>query len=203
MPDSDSSAHQRSNTGRTILAAVSRNCLAEFITRNRVTGLGHDMNGIRKRRTNHDGSRKVSPSVSSTSNSNSSTSAASSWLSKDQSRDALGLIAGSNRTSFEKRVWTALCQIPRGCVTTYGLLSAHVGSSPRAVGNALRRNPFAPDVPCHRVVATGMTLGGFKGRWPREGEGITLDEKRRLLKSEGVRFDDKGRVLGTVWKGWT
>ncbi|RDA92277.1 hypothetical protein CP533_5759 [Ophiocordyceps camponoti-saundersi (nom. inval.)] len=108
----------------------------------------------------------------------------------------------SGRSSFEKRVWTALCEVPRGCVTTYGLLSAYLGSSPRAVGNALRRNPFAPHVPCHRVVATGMTLGGFKGKWPRNGEGITLDEKRRLLKSEGIRFDEKGRVLGTAWMGW-
>ncbi|KAM4059269.1 6-O-methylguanine DNA methyltransferase, DNA binding domain-containing protein [Hirsutella rhossiliensis] len=114
----------------------------------------------------------------------------------------LARIAQSDRSAYEKRVWTALCHIPKGCVTTYGLLSAHLGSSPRAVGNALRRNPFAPDVPCHRVVASGMSLGGFKGKWPRDGEGITLDEKRRLLRSEGIRFDDKGKVLGTPWVGW-
>ncbi|PNY28185.1 Methylated-DNA-protein-cysteine methyltransferase [Tolypocladium capitatum] len=122
---------------------------------------------------------------------------------QDDMQPQLALIAQSNRTAFEKRVWTALCGIPRGRVTTYGLLSAHLGSSPRAVGNALRRNPFAPDVPCHRVVATGMTLGGFKGRWPRDGEGITLDEKRSLLRGEGIWFDDKGRVLGPPWVGWT
>lgn len=112
----------------------------------------------------------------------------------------LALIAASNRTAFEKRVWTALCHIPEGHFTTYGLLSAHLGSSPRAVGNALRRNPFAPDVPCHRVVATGGTLGGFKGKWPKSGEGITLDEKRKLLRGEGIRFDLKGKVLGTPWE---
>ncbi|KAL7806466.1 methylated-DNA--cysteine S-met [Trichoderma gracile] len=111
-------------------------------------------------------------------------------------------IAQSQRTPFEKRVWAALCQVPRGRVTTYGLLSAHLGTSPRAVGNALRRNPFAPDVPCHRVVATGGALGGFKGSWPRDGEGITIAEKRSLLRSEGVRVDDRGRVLGTVWSGF-
>lgn len=108
-------------------------------------------------------------------------------------------IATSQRTDYEKRVWIALCQIPRGHYTTYGLLSAHLGSSPRAVGNALRRNPFAPEVPCHRVVATGGTLGGFKGKWPKTGEGITLDEKRKLLREEGVRFDEKGRVVGSPW----
>ncbi|KAL7958973.1 RING-2 [Trichoderma compactum] len=111
-------------------------------------------------------------------------------------------IAQSQRTPFEKRVWTALCQIPRGRVTTYGLLSAHLGTSPRAVGNALRRNPFAPGVPCHRVVATGGTLGGFKGSWPKDGQGITIAEKKSLLSGEGVRLDDRGRVLGTVWSGF-
>ncbi|KAL7932356.1 6-O-methylguanine DNA methyltransferase [Trichoderma chlorosporum] len=111
-------------------------------------------------------------------------------------------IAQSQRTPFEKRVWSALCQIPRGRVTTYGLLSAHLGTSPRAVGNALRRNPFAPEVPCHRVVATGGALGGFKGSWPKDGEGITITEKRSLLRGEGVKLDDKGRVLGTVWSGF-
>ncbi|KAI5925540.1 6-O-methylguanine DNA methyltransferase [Camillea tinctor] len=108
-------------------------------------------------------------------------------------------IAASNRTAFEKKVWTLLCQIPPGHVSTYGIMSAHLGSSPRAVGNALRRNPFAPQVPCHRVVATGGNLGGFKGQWPKNGEGITIDEKKKLLRKEGVRFDDKGRVLGTPW----
>lgn len=95
--------------------------------------------------------------------------------------------------------WSLLCQIPRGHVSTYALLAAHLGSSPRAVGNALRRNPFAPEVPCHRVVATGGALGGFKGKWPKDGEGITLDEKRKLLRGEGIRLDDKGKVLGTPW----
>lgn len=108
----------------------------------------------------------------------------------------LARIARSSRTPFEKRVWTALCQVPRGRFTTYGILSAHLGSSPRAVGNALRRNPFAPEVPCHRVVATGGTLGGFKGAWPKNGEGITLDEKRLLLRGEGVKIDERGRVIG-------
>ncbi len=53
-------------------------------------------------------------------------------------------VASSSRTPFEKRVLSLLCQIPRGRVSTYGLLSAHLGSSPRAIGGALRRNPFAP-----------------------------------------------------------
>ncbi|KAF4448671.1 methylated-DNA-- -cysteine methyltransferase [Fusarium albosuccineum] len=114
----------------------------------------------------------------------------------------LALIASSGRTAFEKRVWTLLCQIPKGHFSTYGIMAAHMNSSPRAVGNALRRNPFAPEVPCHRVVATGGALGGFKGKWPKDGEGITIDEKKKLLRGEGVRLDEKGKVLGTPFAGF-
>ena len=111
-------------------------------------------------------------------------------------------IAASDRTAFEKRVWTLLCQIPPGSVSTYGLMASHLNSSPRAVGNALRRNPFAPQVPCHRVVATGGALGGFKGFPSKNGEGVTIGEKKLLLRREGVKIDEKGRVLGTPWSGF-
>ncbi|OAA60914.1 methylated-DNA-protein-cysteine methyltransferase [Niveomyces insectorum RCEF 264] len=143
-------------------------------------------------------------------------------------QDLLRRIAASGRTPFEQRVWSLLCQIPAGHVTTYALMAKHLGSSPRAVGNALRRNPFAPMVPCHRCVATGGGLGGFKGvSGPGVGkrrgngsvrikrhdgtftrmdmeheEGITLAEKRALLRMEGVRFDDRGRVLGTPFRAF-
>ncbi|KAI0389154.1 6-O-methylguanine DNA methyltransferase [Xylariaceae sp. FL0594] len=114
------------------------------------------------------------------------------------SSSQLSLIAQSPRgTPFEKRVWALLLQIPRGSVSTYALLAASLRSSPRAVGNALRKNPFAPLVPCHRVVASGGLLGGFKG--VGFGENETIAEKRLLLREEGVRFDAKGRVLGTPW----
>ena len=112
-------------------------------------------------------------------------------------------ISSSPSTPFQKSVWLATLQIPRGSVSTYNLVAQHLKSSPRAVGNALRRNPFAPEVPCHRVVAADATLGGFKGKIARrDGEGITLGEKRTLLRREGVRFDDKGRVLGTPFRGF-
>lgn len=114
----------------------------------------------------------------------------------------LDRIANCNKTPFQKRVLSLLCQVPRGRVTTYGLMSKHLGSSPRAIGNAMRRNPFAPEVPCHRVVATGGALGGFKGQWPKDGEGITLDEKRVLLRGEGIKFDGSGKVLGTPFCGF-
>ncbi|PKS07003.1 hypothetical protein jhhlp_005600 [Lomentospora prolificans] len=121
----------------------------------------------------------------------------------------LDRIARSTRSPFEKHVYATLCQVPRGQFTTYGAMAAHLGSSPRAIGNAMRRNPFAPGVPCHRVVATGGTLGGFKGQWVKsvkEGKGrlgITLDEKVGLLKAEGVKFAPDGRkVVGSPFTGF-
>jgi O-6-methylguanine DNA methyltransferase len=59
--------------------------------------------------------------------------------------------------------------IPKGRVTTYGDMAKALSppSCARAVGQAMRRNPFAPKVPCHRVVASDLKLGGFKGSWVR------------------------------------
>ncbi|KAK0651642.1 6-O-methylguanine DNA methyltransferase [Cercophora newfieldiana] len=118
-----------------------------------------------------------------------------------KSRDPASIILTSNLSPYQKSVLLLLCQVPPGSFTTYGILATYLRSSPRAVGNALRNNPFAPTVPCHRVVATGGLLGGFKGKvGRRDGDScLTLQEKRSLLRKEGVRFDGKGtgRVVGT------
>ncbi len=86
-------------------------------------------------------------------------------------------------TSFQCKVWRALQTIPAGEVKTYGELARCLHSSPRAVGNACRRNPVLLAVPCHRVVSASG-LGGFaghnEGRWPAI--------KRRLLAHEGVHY---------------
>lgn len=58
----------------------------------------------------------------------------------------------------------------------------------------MRTNPFAPDVPCHRVLATDRTIGGYKGAWGNGGSYAV--EKTKLLKGEGVAFDEKGRAKG-------
>jgi methylated-DNA-[protein]-cysteine S-methyltransferase len=93
--------------------------------------------------------------------------------------------------SFSDRVYIATQQIPEGYVTTYGQLARYIGSgSARAVGQALRRNPYAPEVPCHRVVNASYELHGFKG----SKESITIHEKRLLLEEEGVRFSPNGKV---------
>lgn len=60
----------------------------------------------------------------------------------------------------------------------------------RSVGEVMRTNPFAPTVPCHRMVGSGLVVGGWKGDW--EVDGGFFKEKRRLLIEEGVEVDEKG-----------
>lgn len=66
---------------------------------------------------------------------------------------------------FYQKVWLACARIPRGAVITYSQLAAAIGhpGSARAVGTALGRNPCAPRIPCHRVIASDGTLGGYSG----------------------------------------
>ncbi len=132
-------------------------------------------------------------------------------------------------TRFRKHVLTLLTQVPRGHYTTYKALSEAISSTTppttttkalsnpakplrvqtprppksscaRAVGSAMRNNPFAPTVPCHRVLAADGKIGGFGGDWGDEGRFAT--EKRRLLREEGVKFDGRGKVVGPVFVGF-
>ena len=106
-------------------------------------------------------------------------------------------------TPHQRRVYTHLLSIPAGRLTTYGTLSAILNSSPRAVGQALRTNPYAPHVPCHRVISKGGYVGGFKGDWEDAPSGVNQSQKLRLLREEGLRFDGKGNLVGSgVLMGW-
>ncbi|KAI4160643.1 MAG: hypothetical protein LQ342_005576 [Letrouitia transgressa] len=117
------------------------------------------------------------------------------------SKDPFQLVKSSTLSPFRKRVLLALSQVPKSRFTTYAAISSYLGSSPRAVGNALRNNPFAPTVPCHRVVAADKALGGFGGHWGMEGK--FAQHKVQLLREEGVVVDvGKGKVVGEVWKGF-
>jgi methylated-DNA-[protein]-cysteine S-methyltransferase len=81
------------------------------------------------------------------------------------------------------RAYQLLRQVPPGRVTTYKALAHALGTRAyRAIGQAMRNNPYAPEVPCHRVVAANGTIGGFMGK----KTGPTVDKKIRLLASEGV-----------------
>ncbi|MBN1669589.1 MAG: MGMT family protein [Kiritimatiellae bacterium] len=93
-------------------------------------------------------------------------------------------------TAFQKRVFDTIVKIPKGRVSTYKLVGEAMGCRcAQAVGQALRRNPFAPRVPCHRVIASDLTLGGFGGK----RSGPLLKKKARLLAREGVRLEN-GRL---------
>src|SRR5579862_7358135 len=81
--------------------------------------------------------------------------------------------------SFYERVWAITSQIPKSKVASYGDLAKALKSGPRAVGQALNRNPYAPGVPCHRVVGADGKLTGFAGG---------LVKKKKLLLSEGITF---------------
>jgi len=91
-------------------------------------------------------------------------------------------------TSFQKAVWDAISQIPRGKVTTYGAIADYLQTrAVRAVGTAVGKNPYAPEVPCHRVVPSSGKIGNYSG----EGG---VEKKIALLKAEGVEVK-KGRVV--------
>jgi methylated-DNA-[protein]-cysteine S-methyltransferase len=101
-------------------------------------------------------------------------------------------------TPFEAEVYKALGEIPRGRVATYAALAARLDcGSAQAVGQALKRNPFAPDVPCHRVIKTDLTLGGYSGKV----KGVRVERKRHILEEEGVVFDESGHLVdpSLVW----
>lgn len=88
-------------------------------------------------------------------------------------------------TKFQCEVYQHLMMIPRGKVTTYKQIAKAIKcNSSRAIGQALKKNPFAPEVPCHRVVRTDLTLGGFSGSIGNK----TVERKMKLLEGEGVAF---------------
>lgn len=85
-------------------------------------------------------------------------------------------------TPFRQRVWQAIAAIPPGRTRGYGDLARELGSSPRAVGQAVGDNPLPIAIPCHRVIARDGGLGGFN----HCRAGFALDVKRWLLSHEGV-----------------
>jgi methylated-DNA-[protein]-cysteine S-methyltransferase len=100
----------------------------------------------------------------------------------------VGILDLDSCSMFQRKVLYAEYRIPRGWISTCGRIAKHIGNTEaaRAVGKALATNPFPIVIPCHRAVRSNGELGGYQG-----GEAM----KRRLLKMEGIRFTDSGRVL--------
>jgi O-6-methylguanine DNA methyltransferase len=72
-------------------------------------------------------------------------------------------LAAEHLSSYNRRVLETCALVPVGFVASYGAVAKATGGSPRAVGRVMAANPFAPIVPCHRVVRSDLTLGGYGG----------------------------------------
>lgn len=102
-----------------------------------------------------------------------------------------------NNMTFAEKVYEAVKKIPRGKVTTYKEIGRLINSKGyQAIGQALRCNPYAPIVPCHRVVASDLSLGGFMGK----KEGRSIKRKIALLRAEGVEINGGKVVKSSLWQ---
>ena len=84
-------------------------------------------------------------------------------------------------TKFQKKVWNYLKTIRKGTVKSYKQVAKAINrpKSTRAVANAVGKNPFAPKIPCHRVIRSDGSLGGYSGKGG-------VKTKKLLLKREGI-----------------
>ena len=88
-----------------------------------------------------------------------------------------------NGTKFQVKVWSYLAKIPPGTVKTYSQVAKGIGKrfAVRAVANAIGKNPNAPQIPCHRVIRSDGSLGGYSGKGG-------IRSKKLLLKREGIKL---------------
>ena len=84
-------------------------------------------------------------------------------------------------TKFQIKVWNYLKKIPKGKIKTYKQVAKAIGmpKAARAVANACGKNPYAPKIPCHRVIRSDGGLGGYSGKGG-------IKQKLKLLRSENV-----------------
>jgi O-6-methylguanine DNA methyltransferase len=110
-------------------------------------------------------------------------------------------IKSKHLSKYATRVIEAVSKVPVGYITSYGEVAKTVGGGPRAVGQIMARNPFAPVCPCHRIVKSDLTLGGYGGGLSvklaflkRERRGYTL-EKEIPLDGKKLRVFPVERAL--------
>ena len=84
-------------------------------------------------------------------------------------------------TKFQVKVWRYIKKIPRGSIKTYSQVAKAIKKpkAVRAVANAIGKNPYAPKIPCHRVIKSNGSLGGYSGKGG-------VKTKKKLLKNEGI-----------------
>ena len=87
-------------------------------------------------------------------------------------------------TDFQKKVWEAIDRIPRGQTITYKELASAIGrpKAYRAVANACGKNPNPIITPCHRVISSDGSIGGYSGNGG-------VEKKKALFKKEGIKID--------------
>ncbi len=92
-------------------------------------------------------------------------------------------------TDFERKVYFEVLRIPLGQVSSYKEIASRLNTSPRAVGQSLARNPFSPIIPCHRVIRSDGSLGGFWGSQDPRDKALMLALERDVAKEiEKKRF---------------
>jgi O-6-methylguanine DNA methyltransferase len=99
-------------------------------------------------------------------------------------------LATEHLSAYTQKVLAAASLIPVGYVTSYGSIAKAAGGGPRAVGNVMASNPFAPIVPCHRVVSSDFTLGGYGGGLDVKLE-LLVREKRGYMSPLEVALGDR------------
>jgi O-6-methylguanine DNA methyltransferase len=99
-------------------------------------------------------------------------------------------LATEHLSAYTQRVLEAASLIPAGYVASYGSIAKAAGGSPRAVGHVMASNPFAPIVPCHRVISSDFTLGGYGGGLSAKLE-FLIREKRGYASAREIPLGDR------------
>jgi methylated-DNA-[protein]-cysteine S-methyltransferase len=118
----------------------------------------------------------------------------------DEEASRAKIAAHPGLSDFRRRTLLLLLQVPRGRFTTYQALADALGKrrAARAIGGVMRSNPFAPAVPCHRCLPSDRRVGGYFGE--NDVRSAKVQRKIRVLKEEGVEFDDVGKAVGEPFK---
>ena len=94
-------------------------------------------------------------------------------------------------TNFENKVYALTSKVPKGRVTTYKEIAKALGiKAYRAVGNALNKNPYAPRVPCHRVVNSNGSIGGFASGSKKKADMLRV-ESVGVKNNKIIKFKEK------------
>ena len=104
-------------------------------------------------------------------------------------------LATEHLTGYTQRVLEVTSKIPAGYAASYGSIAKTAGGSPRAVGRVMASNPFPPIVPCHRVVSSDFTIGGYGGGVETKLEILTREKRGHKFPQQIPVGDKKLQVF--------